>query len=70
MWTNAQTDVHHWSNVDNLVQEHGVGYRQTVTNARAVQLVLAVPPTHDLPGSAVIVYVAVQILLQGYEVPC
>lgn len=26
--------------------------------------------THDLPGSAVIVYVAVQILLQGYEVPC
>lgn len=26
--------------------------------------------THDLPGSAVIVYVAGQILLQGYEVPC
>lgn len=56
--------------MDNLVQEHGVGYQQTATNARAVQLVLAVPLTHDLPGNAVIVYVAVQILLQGYEVPC
>lgn len=56
--------------MDNLVQEHGVGYQQTATNARAVQLVLAVPLTHDLPGSAVIVYVAVQILLQSYEVPC